>query len=419
MGIWKNRDFVRLWFGQIVSVIGDGVYAIAIMWWVKSHTGSDTMVALIALCASIPGVILGPVAGAVADRVDRRKLLIGMDVLSTTVTVLPALLLALNALEPWHLCLTAALLSVSASFSFPAFAASVPRIVPEAQLTEANAISQSSNALAGLIGPALGGVLVASLGNSNAVLLNAASFLASAALTALTRIPSPIRQASELQQPFSRDLLDGVRYLRSQSVLWGLLLVSAVLNLAFAPLTVLIPGLAKDVLGVGVQGFGLLEAAMPAGFVLGGVLAAVVNRNATARRMIWLMVVVALLMAAIGFSTSFPITAALFTASGMGLAVVNIFFLVVFQRRVPNEIQGRAFGALGTINQGLRPIGLALTAPLIGLLGISGVFVACGTTLALTALACFLVPGLPQLRLEPEAARPAPPSTAPEPVPAD
>ncbi len=403
MGIWKNRDFLRLWLGQMISVIGDGVYYIAIMWWIKTHTGSDALVALIALCAAVPGVLLGPIAGVVADRVNRRKLMIGMDAISAIVVIVPALLLAANRLEPWHLCMTAALLATAATFSYPAFFSSVPRIVTEEQLGAANSISQGGNALAGLIGPALGGVLVAGLSSVNAIALDAMSFGVSALLLAFSRIPNAQRSPEDRAQSITADLLEGLRYLRSQPILWGVMMVFSVLNLVFAPISVLIPGLAKDVLGVGAQGFGLLEASMPAGFVLGSMAATALTRRLNGHAMIWLMCAVGLLMAAIGLSRSFLVTAALIVSSGVGFAVMNVFFMVIFQTRIPNELQGRAFGTMGTISQGLRPVGLALTASAVGLLGgVAPVFVLCGLAQSVVGLGCYLVPGLAQMRQEPK-----------------
>jgi MFS transporter, DHA3 family, macrolide efflux protein len=402
MSIWKNHDFLRLWLGQMISVIGDGIYYIAIMWWIKTHTGSDALVALIALCAAVPGVLLGPIAGVVADRVNRRRLMIGMDVISAIVVIGPALLLSANRLEPWHLCATAALLATAATFSFPAFLSSVPRIVAEDQLNAANSMSQAGNALAGLIGPALGGVLVAGLSSVNAIALDAVSFGVAAILNAFSRIPNAERSQKDLGQSVTQDLLEGVRYLRSQPVLWGVMMVFSVLNLVFAPISVLIPGLAKDVLGVGAQGFGLLEASMPAGFVLGSILATTLTRRLNGHTMIWLICAIGLLMAAIGLSKSFLVTVALIVSSGVGFAVMNVFFMVIFQTRIPNELQGRAFGTLGTISQGLRPVGLALTASAVGLLGgVAPVFVLCGLAQSVVGLGCYLVPGLAQMRHEP------------------
>jgi MFS transporter, DHA3 family, macrolide efflux protein len=402
MRIWKNHDFLRLWLGQMISVVGDGIYYIAIMWWIKTHTGSDAMVALIALCAAVPGVLLGPIAGVVADRVNRRRLMIGMDVISAIVVIVPAFLLAANQLEPWHVCVTAALLATAATFSFPAFLSSVPRIVTEDQLAAANSMSQGGNALAGLIGPALGGVMVAGLSSVNAITLDAVSFGVSALLLAFSRIPNAERSQKDLGQSVIQDLLGGLRYLRSQPVLWGTLMVFSVLNLIFAPISVLIPGLAKDVLGVGAQGFGLLEASMPAGFVLGSIVAASLTRRLNGHAMIWLLCLAGLLIAAVGLSRSFVITAILIISSGISFAVTNVFFMVVFQKRIPNELQGRAFGTLGTISQGLRPVGLALTASAVGLMGgVAPVFVACGLALSVVAFGCYLVPGLAQMRHEP------------------
>jgi MFS transporter, DHA3 family, macrolide efflux protein len=399
MKLWSNTDFIKLWLGQLVSVVGDGIYHIAVMWWVKVETGSDALVALIALCGAVPALLMGTLGGVIADRVDRRRLLVGLDLFRAALMLVPLGLLLTERLEVWHLCGVVVLLSISGSLAFPAFQASVPLIVAEEQLTTANGLSQSSTALAGFIGPALGGVLVASLGYSGSVVVNAVSFLVSGLLIGLSRIPQPVGVGQANTGNLASDWLEGFRYFRSAPLLGGMVFISALLNFAVAPIFVLIPGLAKDVLGLGVTGYGLLEAMLPAGIVVGGLLAITLQQWASGGWMLGLVVLIGLLFAGLGWSEQLALCAALLGLAGVGVAITNVFFMVVFQTRVPSALQGRVFGTLISLSQGLRPLSLAVTASAVGLLGVQWVLLVCGAVVVLTGLVGFAVPGLPSLRM--------------------
>jgi hypothetical protein len=319
-----------------------------------------------------------------------------MDLARAALLLVPAALLTAGRLEPWHLCVTSALLATASSFFGPAFSASLPNLVAREDLAAANGLTQTSGALGGLLGPALGGVLVAVAGAQDAVLIDAASFGVSALLLALSRIPTPAAAATG-RASLGRDLLEGVRFFRSTPFLWGLMLLSAALNLFAAPLQVLLPGLAKDVLRAGPAGFGTLEAMIPAGFVVGGLAVGLVRGRRIGLLVIWMVVAAGLCFAGLGLSRAFAPTAALLAAAGAALALTNILVFTVLQTRIPGEIQGRAFGALGTLSGGLRPLGLAATAPAVALLGVPAMFAICGAAVALGGLAGFLVPGLSTL----------------------
>ncbi len=398
MSLWRYRDFLRTWLAQLVSVIGDGLYYVAVIWWVKVTTGSNAAVAVVALCAALPGVALGPVAGVYADRLDRRRLMLAMDIARGVLLLAPALLLATHQLAVWHLCLVALLLATCSTFFGPTFGASIPLLVPAEHLTTANALNQTSFALGALLGPALGGVLVAAFGSLPAILVDAGTFGLSALLLGVSRIPSPRRASTMGRQSFGRDALEGLTFFRRQPLLLGMVLQVVALNFFRAPISVLLPGLARDVFGAGASGFGLLEGMMPAGFVLGGLALLLRRVRAIGRLLIWSLVGWGLVVGCIGVSRALPLTAALLVIAGMSLATANILGSGVFQTRIPVELQGRTWGAFNAVSQGLQPVALALTAPLVGLIGLQPLFVVCGLALICVGLAGYLVPELSTLR---------------------
>jgi DHA3 family macrolide efflux protein-like MFS transporter len=394
MSIWRNSNFLRVWLGQLVSVVGDGMFHTAILWWVKTTTGSDALVATMALCGALPAVLLGPIAGAFADRHDRRSVMMAADIARALVLVVPALLLATGSLQVWHLFITAAALSTFSTFFGPAFGASIPQLVAREHITVANSINQTTFSLGGLLGPALGGLLVATTGSVQVIAIDAFTFAFSGLCILLSRVPSPVRGDLH-ERSFARDIGEGLRFLRSQPLLWGMLLLFGVLNFLAAPMTVLLPGIAKDVLKTNAAGFGLLEAMLPLGFIIGGLITGVLKTRNIGLFIVWPLVLVGVVFTGVGLSRALPITAAVLVAGGVLLAVCNIFISVVFQTRIPPEIQGRAFGAMGSLTQGLRPLGLAAVAPLVGLTGgAAGVYILCGVLCSICGMVGFLIPGM-------------------------
>ncbi|HEX2864804.1 MAG TPA: MFS transporter [Deinococcales bacterium] len=396
--IWQNRNFTRVWLGQFVSAIGDGMHTVAILWWVKVSTGSDALVALIALCSAVAGVLLSPIGGVYADRVERRRLMISMDVARAVLLGVAVVALATGELKPWMVCILAAGLSSLSAFFGPALGASTPQLVAAEQLQQANSMNQSAGAMAGLIGPALGGVLVAVLGTPSVLAFDALTFLFSAACIFGARIPMPVRKPGTERQHVLADLREGLLVFRADRLLWGTVLMTAGLNFLAGPLQVLMPGIAHDVLHTSSTGFGMMEAAMSAGFIVGAVLTGVIKAPRVGPFIIWPIVASGLAIAGAGFSRSLPLTVAMLALAGINLAVCNIFLMVIFQTRVEPSVQGRAFGALGSLSGGLRPIALAVTAPLIVLAGgAANLAVACGLALSAGGFGGFVVPGLPNL----------------------
>jgi len=374
------------------------MYYIAVIWWVKVETGSDAAVAVIALCATVPAIVCGPFAGAIVDRLDRRHLMIAMDLVRLLITLTTGLLLAGGLLRTWHLCIAAALLAASSIVFGPALAASIPRLVPSELLATANSMNQTGVAVGGLLGPALGGLLVAGAGSVSAILINTASFGASAVLLWSSTFPAVTDRIGQPQHGLLRETLEGINYFRSRPLLWGMTLQVVLLNFCRAPIIVLIPGLAYDVFRTDATGFGLLEAMTPAGFVLGGLLLSLLRLRAVGRSIIWLLVGWGAATAAIGWSTGFALTAALLALSGVALSMTVILGTTVFNTRIPQDMQGRAFGSFNALSAAMQPLSLAVVAPAVVVVGVGPLFVIAGLIVAVAGFAGYLVPGLPGLR---------------------
>jgi MFS family permease len=256
----ESRDFRRLWFGTGISAIGTQITIVAIPFQVYELTRSTLVVGLLGIAALIPLLVVPIYGGAVADAVDRRRLLL----LSDVALLLVVTGLVVNALLPdprvWFLFVAEALGTAAYGFQRPARNALTPRLVPDGQLLAAIAVEDVVSTLARVVGPALGGVLIAAVGLAGAYAIDMATFGAS--LLAIWLLP-PAPPAPDADRPSLQSILDGFRYVKRRKVLLGIFLVDTSAMIFGMP-RALFPAFAER-LGGGPSVLGLMYAAPFAG----------------------------------------------------------------------------------------------------------------------------------------------------------
>jgi MFS family permease len=189
MTVLSNRNFTRIWSGQIVSQTGDKFYAIALAVWIVEKTGSPALMAALLIASTVPGLIMGPFAGALVDRWNRKTVMIAADVLRAAVAAGVAILAALGILQVWEVAGAAVAISTASAFFSPALSASLPGVVGDEKLGEANSLSQLGGGVTNVLGPACGAIVLSFLGYPAVYAVNAASFVVSACLVALSSVP--------------------------------------------------------------------------------------------------------------------------------------------------------------------------------------------------------------------------------------
>ncbi|MCB1002064.1 MAG: MFS transporter [Acidimicrobiales bacterium] len=371
--------FRRLWVGQFVSTIGDGMQRIALLWWAKHH-GGNGLLAAVALSTVVPTVVCSPVGGWLADHVDRRLLLVGADLSRLALSGLLAALLFGGDPPVAVVCALVVLAAVAASVFDPAYNAAVPTIVADEHLPAANGLNMANGAVGGLVGPLAGGVLIAVTDIGWVMVVNAATFAWSAACIAACRLPLPVASlAATGERAGIRASLSAVRAIPD---LGRLVALAATLNMVVAPVPMMIAALAIDRLDAGPATFGVLEMLLSAGLLVGSIAAGVLARG----RLALPFHVLGVSLAVVGVVPASGAAVAL-VVGGVAIAVANTEALTRFQRSVPAEVQGRVFGVLGSMSEGLRPAGLALGAPLLAIAGVSGAFAAVGAGIVLATIA--------------------------------
>jgi MFS family permease len=356
------RTFFVVWIGQLISVVGSNLTGFGLAIWMYLETDSVTLLALIMLASTLPGILMGPLAGALIDRWDRRKVMLAGDTTAGIATLAVVLLFFTDQLELSHIFLMATIGSVANSFQEPAYSASVPLLVPKKHLGRANGLVQMGQAIGTLVAPVLAGVLIATTGLWGVLLVDVATFAVAVTTLALVRIPRPAATPSTTEALWGQ-VVAGWRWLRARRGLFGFLLVAAGVNFLLGFMSVLFIPLYLSftnevVLGTAMSVWG-------AGMLVGSlVMGAWGGPERRIRGMVVGIALGGLLVAAMGLDDSvFLVTGAAFVLM-VTVAIVNGTSQTLWQLKVPLELQGRTFSVRRMLAQMAIPISYLSAGPL-------------------------------------------------------
>jgi DHA3 family tetracycline resistance protein-like MFS transporter len=397
----KLRDFRLLWTGMTVSLLGDGVFLVAIAWQVYLLSNAPTALAVVGLAMTLPHVLFLLLGGVVSDRIDRRRVMLWADVVRGLAIGTMGLLSVTGTVELWHLMALSALYGAGTAFFGPAFDAIVPDIVPAELLGEANSLDQFVRPAAlRLLGPAVGGALIAAVGVGWAFVVDGASFAVSV-VTLLAMHPRPIEREARGESA-AREIREGFSYVRAHVWLWGTFAAATVAYLLFmGPTEVLVPYVVKNDLGGGAGTLGLV-------FAMGGVgaigAAAVMGQRGLPRRFITFMYVAWALatfaVAGYGLATrSWHAMAACLVFNALETAG-TIVWATAKHRLVPTALLGRVASFDWFISIGLVPVSFALTGPVSAAIGVQTTLILAGVLGGLVTLAGLFLPGMRRVERE-------------------
>jgi len=367
-----NRNFILLWIGQAISQLGNQAYGLAVTFWLMEKTGSASLMGLLMTAGSLPGLLLSPFGGTVADRHSRIRIIIVSDLIAgfavLGLTAATFLVPGRTHLLVTLLFIVAVTMGVNRSFFVPAIAACIPDLVPEEKLAPANSINQFTVQASLLVGQAAGGVLYRVIGAPLLFLFDGLSFLFSAVSSLFIRLDESGRKRSsgktgrEAFQEFMRDTAEGFRFVWSNRGLRDFVLSVSVVNLLLMPVIVLLPFYVRLFLHKDSAWFGFLMATISVGSVCGFLLAGVLRLKgqARARGILVALVVLPAVFGSFGFML-LPAAALLGAfVCGAALGFINVQFATMTQLSTPPELRGRVLGLLNTMAGGLMPIGMAL-----------------------------------------------------------
>jgi DHA3 family tetracycline resistance protein-like MFS transporter len=390
----RHRDFRILWTGMTISLIGDGIFLIAIAWESYSLWNTPAALSIVGIGMTIPTIAFLLIGGVVSDRRDRRLVMAWADGLRAVAVAVLAVLVLMGALRFWELVVLVALYGVGTAFFMPAFEAILPELLPKAELPAANALDQFVRPIAmRLIGPVAGGALVA-LSTGLAFAIDAASF--AACLVAVLVMPRRARRNVDVQTASVAALKEGLRFVRQRVWLWGTLLSAAISYLVFlGPAEVLLPYLVKNELHASAGTLGLVLAAGGVGAVGG---AAFMGHRGHPRRDVTVMymtwTIATLAIAGYGIANAaweLMLVCLVFNALE---AAGTIVWATIKQHHVPGSMLGRVSSLDWLISIGLLPLSFALTAPVAAVFGARATLVGAAALGAAVTLGGFFLPGM-------------------------
>jgi MFS family permease len=390
----RHRDFRVLWLGMAVSLVGDGIFFVAVAWESYSLWNAPVALSIVGIGMTVPTVAFLLVGGVVSDRFDRRLVMVWADSLRAAAVAALAALVLMGELRFWELVALVAVYGVGTAFFTPAFEAIVPELVPSADLPAANSLDQLIRPIAmRLLGPVLGGALIA-LGTGIAFAIDATSFGASlVAVLALRRLP---RTRPAVNVSTVSALKEGLHFVRRRVWLWGTLLSAAITYLVFlGPAEVLLPFVVKNDLHGSAGTLGLVLAAGGVGAVGG---AAFMGHRGHPRRDVTVMyltwTVATFAIAGYGLATAaWQLMTACLVFNALE-AAGTIVWATIKQRHVPASMLGRVSSLDWLISIGLLPISFALTGPVAGAIGARTTLVSAALVGGVVTFGALFLPGM-------------------------
>ena len=390
----KHRDFRILWTGMTISLIGDGIFLVAIAWESYSLWNAPAALSIVGIGMTIPTIAFLLIGGVVSDRRDRRLVMAWADGLRAVAVAVVAALVLMGALRFWELVALVAVYGVGTAFFMPAFEAILPELLPKPELPAANALDQFVRPIAmRLVGPVAGGALVAASAGI-AFAIDAASF--AVCLVAVLAMPRRARRHVEVQTSSVAALKEGLRFVRQRVWLWGTLLSAAIAYLVFlGPAEVLLPFLVKNELHASAGTLGLVLAAGGLGAVGGAAFMGRIGhprRDVTVMYMTWTIATLAI--AGYGIANAaweLMLVCLVFNALE---AAGTIVWATIKQHHVPGSMLGRVSSLDWLISIGLLPLSFALTAPVAAVFGARATLVGAAALGAAVTLSAFFLPGM-------------------------
>jgi MFS family permease len=392
--VLRQREFRLLWFGHVFASMAFWMDQVTRGWLIYELTDSTVQLGLIRGVQAIPILFLSPIAGSVADRYSRKKQILVTQLADGSMFALLALLIFTRTIEPWHVYATAFGMAVAQTFHHPARAAIIADIVPATHLTNAIGLGSMVFNVARSLGPALAGALIMVFGSGGAYAAQAGFFILATywtfRLSDVGRSAASAHDHAGRHGSLRRSIVEGWRFSWQNETVRAALLIATLAALFIVPFTTLLPVFARDILGVGASGQGLLLTAMGIGALGSAVMiAGFGERMARGKIMLGGVALYGVGTALFGASPWFHFSMLLMIVIGFANVCSHALVQTVLQTYSPAEFRGRTI-ALFHMSQVVMTVGSMIIGALAALLGAQGSVVLMGSAGALAMLGLHL-----------------------------
>ncbi len=396
---WLAR-FLTIWIGQAFSLLGSSLVQFALVWWLTQRTGSATVLATASLVALIPGVVLGPFAGALVDRWPRRWVMVVADSLVALVTLVLALIAWQGAMQPWHVYLAMFLRSLAGSFHWPAMQAATALMVPREHLPRVAGMNQTLQGLMSIIAPPLGALLLELIAVPGVLGIDVSTALLAVLPLLVIAVPEPATAPTQGRITLFQDVAWGFRYIWNWRGLFLLLAMATLINFLLNPGFSLMPLLVSQHFGGGALQLGWMDSAWGIGIIAGGLVLSVWGGF---KRRIYTSLIGLLGIGGgtlwLGLAPAHAFYGALAAMGFLGFVnpIVNGPIMALLQELVAPDVQGRVFTTVQSIAGLMMPLGLAIAGPVADALGVQSWFIIGGVGCFLLGAGGFFIPDVVHL----------------------
>jgi MFS transporter, DHA3 family, macrolide efflux protein len=381
----RSRPFLLLWISQFISQTGDFVFDVALIWLVLETTGSIFAVGIVVTAALIPTVALGPIVGVYVDRWSRRTILLVTNIVEGLLVAALAGFVLSHDVDLAVIVAIVLALGAGSQFVRLASNAMVPQTVAKEDLGPANGLVQISGSSTQVVGLSIGGVVVALLGVELPITYDAITFFAAALIVALIArsVGAPEPPTDGKPSSFSKEFLEGIRFLRSQRYLLEIISVGVVLNFCGNAVFTLWAPYADFVLHGGAATYGFLGAALAVGSILGALAVGKIDlRRRVGRVALGGVVIAGALVVLLGLTHSIPLALVESFSFGILLSVINVPLFAAIQAKVPARLMGRMMAAFLSCILAAAPIGAFFAGAMAEATSVGFVYVVLGTLMA-------------------------------------
>ena len=389
--------FRALWLASVASNIGTWMQNVGAAWLMTSLAPSPTLVALVQAATSLPVFLVGLPSGAIADLIDRRRLLLATQAWMLLAASALGLLTMVGAMTPWALLALTFALGLGAAMNAPAWQAIIPELVGDAELRAAVTLNGIGYNVARAVGPALGGMVVATFGSGAVFLLNAVSFLG--VMIVLYRWPQTPHPSKMPAEDVFGAMRAGARYVRHSSVVQAVLIRTAAFIFGGSAIWALLPLVARDELALDATGYGIILGCLGAGAVIGGIfLPRIEQWLSTDALLAGSILLFAAATAGPVYATHFALLCAVMVVGGVAWIAIMSTFNVAAQVTVPAWVRARALAVYGIVAQGGVAVGSAFWGLVAERLSLATTLLCAAAALAMSLIVSFRY----RLRLEEE-----------------
>ena len=365
---WAVR-FFTIFTGQAFSLFGSSLVQFALIWYLTQKTGSATVLATASLFGLLPQILLGPIAGTVVDRGNRRLIMILSDATIAIFTLLLAYLFWSGKVALWHIYLISAIRSAGGAFHYPAMSASTSLMVPKEQLSRVAGANQTMQGLVSIVAPPVGALLVAVMATQNMLMIDVVTALMGITPLLFFSVPQPKQEEHHEAAPkksFMQDMGAGIKYMVSWPGLLMMGMMATMLNFLLGPTTALTPLLVTKYFGKGALELGSLDSFFGIGMIAGGITLSIwggFKKKIVTSLSGIILFSVAILAIAIAPADKFWMMVTSMFVIGFMMPMANGPIHALFQTLIEPNMQGRVLSLVSSVAQAMMPIGLIIAGP--------------------------------------------------------